>query len=720
MPSLAPLLNAENIAVVGASESSHVGRAVLQNLQQMGFQGRVYAVNPTYQQVLGLRCYPSLREIPGPVDTAVVLVAAHRVWSVLNDAAATGVKAMVIPSGGFADRGEEGRRLQGEMRQFALEHDMAICGPNCMGVISTGSGVASYIGTLTQKLPAGGVCAVAQSGSIIEALVNGVPDLGYRHVVSTGNEAVLTLTDYIEFFLHDPHTTVICCFVEGFQQAQRFLALAQQAVSLDKPLIVLKVGKSEKGRRMAMAHTGALAGTARVQEAVLRQRGVILVDDLDEMVNTARLVSAGLRPTGGGVAALTVSGGEAELIVDLADQLGVSFPEFSADTIGHLQALYPGLSPYSNPLDLWGKSSHPYSEVFPHCAEIIAADPGVNLLCAAVDIPAGQGEAERHFTSAMAQAVADAGRRHAKPVAFFSNISGALDFEVADLLRRLGVPCLQGTRNSLNALRHLAGFSAARSRPPAAPASAPVPIPNEVNSLLSEAQSLLTESQSKQVLTAFGIPTTREEIAHTPEEALAAAARIGYPVALKVLSVDLPHKSDVGGIELNLTTPAALMRGYKQLVRRVAAHAPLAQIEGVLVSEMIQQAVETIVGIKVDPQFGPVVVFGMGGVFVEVLGEVTMRGVPLAPEVAEEMICQVRGSRLLQGVRGRPASDIPALVDLLVKVGEMGAALQDRINELDINPVMVRAAGQGAIAADALIVPGLRGVHRSVHSSGSN
>jgi acyl-CoA synthetase (NDP forming) len=537
------------------------------------------------------------------------------------------------------------------------------------------------------------------------ALANSNRGIGFSTLVSSGNEAVLDAVDYIEHFLQDDHTRVIIAFLEGIRRPEAFRKVCIQAVNANKPIIAVKVGRSEMARKTVVTHTGALAGSDAVHDAFFDKYGVIRVDDLDQLMETAAIFSclANRLPRGNRVGMLTVSGGEIGLIGDLSRRLALSFPSLSPQAVAALKLKLPPYSTISNPLDAWGSGD--LENVYPACLEILAQEKTVDIIAVSQDSPPGMSDKQVQQYTAVAKAAVKcaAGK---KPVVVFSHVSGGLDPTLKSILDGGGVPFLQGTRESLGALEHLtayAGFMEKGIVDQAAVGERPSNL-KEVVSQLKQQPGVLSYQESKTLLQGYGIKVPHDVMVYTVEEALAAARKIGYPLAMKGQSQAIPHKTEAGLVQLNIQSDAQLRSGFEVLKTNLQSQAPEAPFEGVLVQQMIStDAVETILGINRDPVFGPAVVLGLGGVLVELLQDSQLRLPPLRRSEALEVIQSLKGYRILAGYRGKPRADIEALADTVVQVAQMAVDLKGVLTSLDLNPLMVLPEGQGVVAADVLM-----------------
>lgn len=701
---LRSLLAPKSIAVVGASERPGPGRQVLENLGQLGYSGDVYPVNPKYREVAGRTCYPSLSDVDKAgktVDMVAILLGRDRILPVLKEAAAMGVKAAWAFASGFAEADHKGKKLQHELEHFCRQNQIAFCGPNCVGFLNPVAKVGTYSAPVSPSLLPGKIGAVVQSGSICLALANSDRGLGYSLLISSGNEAVLDSTDYISYMLEDDNTAVVLAFIEQFRRPARLIDVACRARQVGKPLIVLKVGRSELAKQAAITHTGALTGTDAVHDAVFKKYGIIRVDSLDEMLETAAAL-VGLKdnlPAGNKVGMITVSGGEIGLIGDLTEGLDVDFPDWSTKATQIFQEALPPYSNISNPLDAWGNGK--VEQTYPPSMAAAAAEKNIDMVVVSQDSPAGMASAQVDQYAIVAKAAVDIASKSGKPIVAISNLSGGLHPGVRRIFEDGGVPLLQGTQEGLRAVHHLITYGNLVRKGAFARPNAEKPGRED---LFGRRKRVLMEEEAKRLLSQNGIPCTQEVLCHNLDEAVDAFRKMERPVALKLISPEIPHKTEAGIVRLNIAQEDDLRSAYQGIMENAERYMPDAKITGVLVQEFITTAVaEVIVGISRDADFGPVVLFGLGGTTAELFSDHALGIPPLSREEAIEMIHRTKASRLLQGFRGGPAGDEQALVDTLTRLGGLADEWGDRIQALDINPLLVLPAGQGVVAVDALI-----------------
>ncbi|MBA7603387.1 hypothetical protein ES703_10495 [subsurface metagenome] len=708
-PDLRPLLIPDSIAVVGASENVGPGRQVLENLTQLGYQGEIYPVNPRYKEVLGRPCYPSLVEVHQAghqVDMAAILLNRSMIIPVLKEAASIGVRAGWAFAGGFGEAGAEGKALQQELVDICRQNNILFCGPNCVGYLHPNAGVGTYSAPAPVSIKKGNIAMIAQSGYLTISVANSSRGLGFSMLCSSGNEAVIDCTDFIAYMLEDPGTEVVMAFIEQFRKPERLRELAVRAREVGKPIILIKVGRSEMARRATVVHTGALAGSDDVQDALFKKLGIVRVDDFDEMFETAELFSKLLHrlPEGDGVFSVTLSGGVISLIADLGEKMNLRYPAWSEKGKGILREVLPPYAGIDNPLDAWGFGR--VGETYETCLMAAAREEKADLVFVSQDVPGGMAPRQVDQYAAVARAAVKVFQECGKPVAMISNPSVGFHQDIRRILDQGKVPLLQGTREGLKAIELLIAYAAFRrdrgfDKEDRDRLKAVRP---KGGAYFRSARPVLTEYMSKKVLSAYGIHCTREVLCKSAEEAIQAAKDMGYPVALKVISPQIQHKTEAGIIRLNLGDERAVGCVYEEVLESARAYDASASIDGVLCQQMVGGAVaEAIVGVLMDPCFGPAVLFGLGGVMVEILQDRALGIPPLSRGGALKMIEMTRASKLLYGFRGSPRADLGALADTLVSVGRLAVDWADRIEALDINPLLILPEGQGVIAVDALL-----------------
>ena len=709
-PDLKPLLVPDSIAVVGASEKVGPGRQVLENLVQLGYQGEIYPVNPRYEKILGMPCYPSLTEIDHTghrVDMVAILLNRDMIVPVLREAASIGVRAGWAFANGFGEAGPEGKALQQELTDICLKNNILFCGPNCVGYLHPQAGVGTYSAPAPASIKQGKIGMIAQSGYLTISVANSIRGLGFSMLCSSGNEAVVDSTDFISYMLEDPGTEIIIAFIEQFRKPERLPELADRAREKGKPIILIKVGRSEMAQRATVAHTGAIAGSDDVQDALFEKLGIIRVDDFNEMFETAELFSKLLHrlPEGDGIFSLSLSGGAIGLIADLGEDLDLRYPAWSERGKKILQEVLPPYAGIDNPIDAWGYGK--IEETYETCLMAAAREEKADLILVSQDVPGGMAPRQVDQYAVVAKAAVKVFQETAKPVVMVSNPSVGFHPGISRIVQQGEVVLLQGTREGLKAIKHLFTYAAFKRKKEVDKEDQewPETIPQKMDAYMDSGRPVLTEYTSKKVLTAYGIHCPAEVLCQTAEEACEAAGDMGYPVALKVVSPQIQHKTEAGIIRLNIENADAVQAAYEEILTNGRAYDASASIDGVLCQKMIVGAVaEAIVGILMDPYFGPAVVFGLGGILVEILKDRALGIPPLSRGEARAMIEKTKGSKLLHGFRGSPCADMEALTGTLIRVGRLAIDWADRIEALDINPLLIMPEGRGVVAVDALLV----------------
>jgi acetate---CoA ligase (ADP-forming) len=696
--SLDVLLRPRSIAVLGASERPSIGRALLESAGRLGFAGRVYPINPRYPEVLGQRCYGSVHDLPEAPDVVCLCVSATRILENFRALADAGARGAVIFDGGFAERGEEGRALQAEIAGICREAGIALCGPNCMGILNPHDRSSLYLQEVRDPRGlAGNVGLVSQSGSVCIGLLADVRRFGYSHVISSGNEAVVSTAAYIDALVDDEHTALIAAFTEWVGDPERFVAALDRAADRGKPVVVLKVGRHERTRRAIATHTGGLAGESRVFSAMLRAHRAIEVNDLDELTEVLAVCQGHRWPRGRRLAVVTASGGQAELILDVASTVDLTLPPLPPETRQEVERVVGSITGDGNPLDAWGNGD--YRTNLPHALAALDAATTVDAIAFCSDScdEAPMGQAERALD--YARLFAAAAQKSRKPHFMMNTRPGVMQRQQVQFLAGLGIPMIGGTRQGLGAVDRMAAW--AEPRPPQRP-TRPLAGPSVASFLAGGARPSIHEHDAKRLLAAHGVPVARERLAASLADARASARELGYPVALKVVSDDIGHKTDLGLVALALADDAALEKAWKSLEGRIPSSA---RVAGFLVQEMVTGGVEVFAGVSRDPEFGHVFAFGVGGVAVELLRDFALRPLPLREGDAGAMVREIRGASLLGAQRGSPPADVESLVHCLETLADFAHAERAHIEEIDLNPIVVRPAGRGCVVVDALIVP---------------
>ncbi len=706
MPELSKLISPQSVAIIGVSESqTRIGGRLFRYLTKHGYNGKLALVNPKYQAIGEVKCYPTISAVPMKVDCALVAVPGKFVLPVLNECAANNVGSAVVFSSGFAEMGRSGKKAQDKLNALAKKTNMRICGPNCIGIVNFNEHIALSFSQFLEidTFTPGNIGFISQSGALGGSMANRAQDnsIGLSCFISSGNEADLELSDYIKHLvLHDEKTTVIAAVIEGFKDGAKFIEAAELALENHKPIIVLKIGETEVGKKAAASHTGSMTGSDRVIDAVLSQKGVIRVRNYDELFQTASLFSKNRIPKGNRVGIISSSGGAGIIMADYYTKLGMAVPEPSQQTIEIASKEMADFGQVANPFDLTGQIfSDP--EMFKRCLKYFVADENFDVIQVNMSMVAGQASVNRALQ--LLQIV----KGSTKPVVVWW-AAGSLSNPGMQILNNSDVGSFRSPDRCSTAVKHLvqyhqmvsvaAGKTEVRNR-------AEVTVDqNLAKKILNRPDASLSEHESKELLRLYGVSVTKEKVVTSPDDAVSFAEKIGFPVVLKIDSPDILHKTEAGVIRLGINSTEKVKKSYKEIMDNAARYNPSARINGVTVQEMVMEGTEVIAGMSQDPQFGPTIVFGLGGIYVEVLKDIALRVTPLSETEANKMVREIKGYPILKGLRGNPPADIDAVIDLLVKLSILVENHKEDIAEIDINPLMVFNEGRGVKAVDALVV----------------
>jgi acetyl coenzyme A synthetase (ADP forming)-like protein len=701
--SLRPFFRPRSVALVGASrDPASIGHRLLEALVRHGFQGALYPINPSVGALLGLPVYPSVAAVPGPVDLAVIAVPAGAVAAVVEDCARKRVPALVVISSGFAECGSAGRQLQDRLLSQVRDRGMRLVGPNCLGLVSNEGGVRLSAVFVDVSPPAGRVAMSSESGALGLAVLAAARrlEIGFSSFVSIGNRADVSSNDLLEYWEQDEGTLVILLYLESFGNPRRFARIARR-VGRRKPIVAVKAGRTRAGRRAAGSHTAALAVNEVAVDALFHQTGVIRAETLQEMFDLVTALCSQPLPRGRRVGLLTNAGGPAILCADACEGSGLVLPELSLSVQGELRMFLPAAASLGNPVDLIASA---LPEHFRQAIVLLLRSGEVDALIV-LYVAAGLAGGEA-MAAAVAGAVAEARQG-------FGAIQPVLACWMPDAVPPLRIsaeekiPCYAFPEEPARVLAKLAAYAQWRSR---SAGTMPSFTNIDVGAARSICQHALRERgpgwldtvQVCRVLRAFGLPVASGGVAATAEEAADLAQTLGFPVAVKLASRQIVHKSEFGAVRLNLDGTAEVRRAFGEIHDGLARAGKLAAMEGVLVQPMIRGGTEVMVGMTHDPLFGPLLVFGLGGIHVEILGDISCRVPPLTDLDAREMVRSIRGFKLLEGYRGHPASDVGALEDVLLRVSRLVDEVPE-IHELDLNPVVTLPPGQGGWIVDARI-----------------
>ncbi|HVU66296.1 MAG TPA: acetate--CoA ligase family protein [Ktedonobacteraceae bacterium] len=689
-----------SIALVGATDNSRWSIYTFENIKNFGFSGPVYLVNPNREVVHGERAYKTLSDLPEPADLAFIMVPTPRVFSVVEEAARNGTTKFVVLTSGFSEMGEEGARLEQELLAFAREHQLTLLGPNGNGFINVTDQITPYGLPITPPLKAGPVGVVLQSGALASAVLTFAQGhaIGLSLLVAMGNETMISVTDVVDYLLEDEATRSIALFLESIRHPDELRRVAEKARARRKTIVALKIGRSEASSRAALAHTGALVGNDAINDAALRQLGIIRVSSLEDLLTTAGLAGYTDPLPGRRMGVVTPSGGACDIISDLAEEGGLEIPEFAPETIQQLQAVLPPFSTCHNPLDVTGYVVVD-STIQQRALAVVREDPGIDFV---LNLTATEGGREPTpemlaLTLPMYDNLANLIHTSPRPVVLVSNTCMDLSRTARVVVERTGLHFTAGMEHGLRALGRFLWWSEyIRSAPAQEAAEAEVSITHD-----QPFAGQWSEARARALLEKAGVPAVPAYLATSADDAASAAARLGLPVVLKIQSAMLPHKSDVGGVALNLTSQEAVRAEFTAMLERVRSRAPDAEIEGILVSPLRAAGLELLVGIVRDDLWGPVLTVGLGGVWTEILKDAALRVLPVQPAEIATMLGELRGAALLRGARGQAGIDIPALSEVIYRISSLALALGPNLHTLEINPLLVN--GERIEALDVLV-----------------
>ncbi len=712
--SLRPMLEPRSVAVVGASRDvTSIGRRVLDGLIAAGFSGPIYPINPHAAEIGGRKAFPSVRDLPPGVDLAVLVVPQPAVLSVVDDCATAGVKSLVVITAGFAETGAEGRARQQALVEKARGYGMRMVGPNCMGLLNTRADIRLNASFSPVFPPTGHIAFSSQSGALGLTILElaAKRQAGLSTFVSVGNKADVSGNDLLEYWEGDPSTNVILLYVESFGNPRRFARLARR-IGRRKPIVAVKAGRTRAGVRPAGSHTAALAASDMAVDALFRQSGVIRADTIDDMFDIAACLDAQPLPFGRRVAIVTNAGGPGILAVDACEAAGLTVTEFSAETRARLAAFLPSGASVGNPIDVVASAT---GDDYRRAIEVaLTADESDALIVIFTPIDASR---SAEIQAAIRDGVADGRRAGATRKPILACVMADPGHVVPLDVGGEHVPTYAFPENAARALGKIATYAAWRAQPPGLFWGFDDVHPDVARDVCRKALNdeagaapgdrWLGTDEVSAVLNAFGLPLAAGAVAHTADEAAALASVLGFPVAAKLSSRRIQHKTEIGGVRLNLANEHAVRRAFSEIVARARRFAPAVTIDGVLIQPMIAGGVETMIGLADDPLFGALIGFGLGGIHVEVLGDVRFRVAPLTDVDADELLHEIRGFPLLQGHRGHPAADLEALRDILLRLSSLAEAVPE-ILELDLNPVIALPPGNGCRIVDARIRVGTR------------
>ncbi len=686
---LKKLLRPSSIAVIGANDKNGFGKSTCMNLLSSPLKDHIYFVNPKREELFGKKCYPNIRELPETIDMCIVILNKKLVSGALEEAASVGCKTAVVYASGYGETGD--KEAEQELRDLCKKHDLAVMGVNCAGYINNLDGIFAFGMLVKREAVPGNIAIISQSGKICLNMMQ-MDHMNYSYLISSGNSTCIHIEDYLEYLIEDDETRVIGLYLEGVKDPEKFTRVLAMAAKKRKPIVIMKVGKTSKGSALAASHTGSLSGSDQSFDAVMKKFGVIRVDDIEELAEMCHLLSViPMLPPSTGLSAMCLSGGETGICADMGTLMGLSYPELQPETAEKIRELLPGYATVANPLDMSATLAHDG----PRYAEVIQAfmdDPSIGMILC------GQTILEHHEVQDVIYPMSDgmvmAAKKRKKPIAVMSFFNSSRDKTIRKKLESEGVPILPATGGGFKLLKYLMDFVAY------------VPEDHTLKLAIPESSGgetkALSERESKLELKKYGVDVPAEYV--VSDKAKLKELKLTWPVAAKIESPDILHKSDVGGVKLNIRNLEELEAAFDEVVTNVKHHCPDARINGVLVSRMLPPGREFIIGVNNDPQFGPMVLCGLGGVFVEVFKDVSLYPAPLNRKEALQMIRSLKGYKLLTAYRGQKEGDVEALADMIVQIADYAAKNKDTLAELDLNPVFVYPKGEGVAMADALVV----------------
>jgi acetate---CoA ligase (ADP-forming) len=686
----------KSIAVIGASNrQGSVGRAVFTNILLNEYTGTVYPVNPKDRSISGVRSYPSVQDLPESVDVALIVVPAAMVPAVTEECGKKGVKGLIIISAGFKEVGQDGATLERQVTSIAQKYSMRMVGPNCLGTINTDPEVRLNASFASQMPLEGSIAFASQSGALGEAVIDYATGegIGFSKFISVGNKADVNENDVLEYLRQDLKTKVILLYLEDIVDGRKFVDTVSM-VTEEKPVIAVKAGVSPEGAKAASSHTGALAGSDEAYNAILKQSGVLRVESIIDLFDYARAFARQPLPRGNRVAIITNGGGPGIMATDASVRYGLQISQFSEATKTKLRAGLPKEASVNNPIDLVGDAQSDRYELALQALYDESVDCGLVLLTpqAMVDL------------KKVAETIASVGPRSGKTI--LASILGLTDITPAvNVLETNTIPHYTFPESAVRALAAMYEYQRWIERPRTQFKHFDVDI-GKAQEIISNAKRAgltnLPQDDALRILGTYGLPVIKTETASSKMEAVEAAKRLGYPVAMKIVSPDVVHKIDVGGVKLDLNSDQEISEAYDEILKNVIARLPKARIEGVLLQEYVTGGTETIIGIHRDPKFGPLLMFGLGGIYVEAYRDVSFRLAPIRELSADNMISQIRGSKILQGFRGQPPADIKTIAECIERLSQLSMELPD-VAELDVNPLVAFASGCKALDARIII-----------------
>ena len=695
---LSRFLNPRGVAVVGvSSDPGRIGGQALRLLTDYGYQGKIYPVNPKYPGINGLPCYPDLAAVPQPCDVALIALSAPHVVGVIEQCGKAGIPYALVLASGFSEVGEAGKSLQAQLVETARKANVRMVGPNCLGILNLKDNARIGFGGTSQleTLKPGPMAMVTQSGGFGFGVVSIAAHFGVgcNYAISTGNEADLTLLDWVADLIERPEVEIVVAFMESIADGRRLIGIGERALELGKPVLAWKVGNTDVGRQAAISHSARLTAGYELYRAAFRRGGLVEIRDVDDLIDIAKAFCARKLPAGDRVAVMTLSGGAGVLLADRCVEHGLKLPAFTEATAAKLREVLVSFAAIGNPVDATANGYNDNFASYSEAIRLVLADPNVDQIIARVP----RGKAAGPWSRGLIEML----RGTQKPVLLNWPTAPDDNGEVLQYLEQNGVPCILAPGRTVHAMAALTAFARKRRVWEQQGKRALKRAVARQALELPAGSTVLGEYRSKQILQQYGVPVVKEILLQPAEIEALASPPLPFPLAVKIESPDVPHKTEADAVRLGVRDLAGLKQAAREVVAAARKHKPDARIEGILVQEMAD-GLEVIVGAVDDPYFGPVVAFGLGGVYTELLHDVTHGFAPFDTAIAHELINEINGIKLLTGYRGRPPLDVAALADVLARVSLLIADHAGRIAEIDVNPLFVRE--NGVVAADALIV----------------
>jgi len=687
----------DSVAVIGAArEEGKVGRIIFDNIIGSGYKGKIFPVNPKASDINGHKCYSSILDIKQDISLAVIVIPARFISQVLEECSEKGIKYAIIISAGFKETGVKGAKREKRLIEKARDYGIRILGPNCLGMIDASCPInASFSANMPSK---GKISFISQSGALLTSVLDWAKTskIGFSKVVSLGNKADISENDLFEAWKNDPRTDVITAYLEGVTDGKEFIRISSKASRI-KPIIVIKSGNTDAGARAVSSHTGTLAGSNKAYEAAFKQAGIIRADTIKELFDYAKAFSYQPLPKGKKVAIITNAGGPGIMATDACENNGIQLASFATETIDKLKSFLPEAANLYNPVDVLGDA---LSDRYREALEVVIQDSNVDAVVVLLTPQAMTEDLET------ARAIFDVMDKSEKQIPVVTSFMGGDEVKKGiNYLTKKRIPNFEIPESAVSTLKVMMDYNewrAEKSHPVIEFNVDEEKVKSVFDRCRSEDRLELGELEAREILEAYRIPVPRAEVACDIEEAKRIAASMGYPVVLKIVSPNILHKTDVGGIKVGIEDEKELEESYDDILFSVKRYMPGANISGILVQEMVKDKKETIIGISEDPQFGPMIMFGLGGIYVEVLKDVSFRIAPISEKIAREMIGEIKTIKLLKGTRGEKPSDIESIIDVLLRMSQLVTDFPE-IMEMDINPLFVMKRGEGSIAGDARI-----------------